>query len=45
MFEEYLGISTDYVVIGMAAVILLLIILMIINVVLNVVLKGGDRDA
>ena len=33
MFEEYLGISTDYVVIGMAAVILLLIILMIINVV------------
>ena len=33
MIEEYLGISTDYIVIGMAAVILLLVILMIVNIV------------
>lgn len=33
MFEEYLGISTDYIIIGMACLILLLILLMIINVV------------
>ncbi|MCR5144506.1 MAG: DUF4446 family protein [Lachnospiraceae bacterium] len=32
MIEKYLGISTDYVIIFMAALILLLIILMIINV-------------
>lgn len=33
MIEEYLEISTDYIVIGMAAVILLLVILMIVNIV------------
>ena len=33
MFEQYLGISTDYIIIGMAALILVLIILMIVNVV------------
>ncbi len=33
MFEEYLGISTDYIVIGLLALVLVLIILMIINVV------------
>ena len=33
MFEQYLGISTDYIIIGLAALIVILIILMIINVV------------
>lgn len=33
MFEQYLGISTDYIIIGLAALVLVLIILMIINVV------------
>ena len=31
MIEQYLGISTDYVVIGMAALILILMIIMIVN--------------
>ena len=31
MIEQYLGISTDYVVIGLAALILILIIIMIVN--------------
>lgn len=33
MFEQYLGISTDYIIIGLLALVLLLIIFMIINVV------------
>ena len=33
MFEQYLGISTDYIIIGLAALIVILIILMFINVV------------
>lgn len=33
MIEQYLGISTDYVIIGLAGLVLLLIILMIVNIV------------
>ena len=33
MIEQYLGISTDYIVIGLAALVVVLIILMIVNIV------------
>jgi hypothetical protein len=43
MIEQYLGISTDYIIIGMAALIVILIIIMLINVVQMSKLKKRYR--
>ena len=43
MIEKYLGISTDYIVIGLAALVVVLIILMIVNVVQMSKLKKRYR--
>lgn len=51
MIEQYIGISTDYIVIGLAAVVLILLILLIVNMVQTSKLKKkynlfmGGRDA
>jgi len=53
MIEQYIGISTDYIVIGLAAIVLILLIILIINMVqisklkkkYNLFMGGKDAEA